>query len=400
MSAHSCRHVRADLSAYLDGDLDAGLADKTRAHLAGCAACRSELELLRLTVGALHRLPDLPPPAAILSGVRARLRPEPWHRRLFGAPWHFNFPLGAAATLLVAIGISLLLARYPEMPKSVAPGPILQAPSLPAKKTQAVAAPDAPPAPAARENVARRRSRVPSAPPAPAAEATPPAAAPKDAGREDASVRQQLAAAPSRAVIPAQQAAQEPAKERTVMFDDDSAVRAATGQSAPIRDSVAADEIDGAYRATTPATARQKESRALLEEKADSGGARGSVRVAEEREPNEQVIEVVCQLRPGGDTASDLEQFLRREGAFILEVSALEPPALREAAARHRERLGRLSGTSRGWTMTVRVQAPALARLLEALAQRTGLRILEQPAIPATAESSTGALELRLTVLQ
>lgn len=175
MSARSCRDVRADLSAYLDGDLDTGQTDAIRAHLDGCEACRSELELLRLAVGALRRLPELPPPAAILTGIRARLRPEPWYRRLLeGRQWQLGMPIGALATVLVVVGIALFQSRYPEMQKSVTQGPYPQSPAPPAREMQAKpasiapasqarqAAPIAAPAPANRSLVADRRSVPPT----------------------------------------------------------------------------------------------------------------------------------------------------------------------------------------------------------------------------------------------
>ena len=106
MSLRTCRDVRADLSAYLDGELNAGLTSETRVHLESCAECRFELELLRRTVSALRGLPDLPPPAAILAGVRAHMRPEPWYRRLLdGRRWPLGVPIGALATVLVVVGI-------------------------------------------------------------------------------------------------------------------------------------------------------------------------------------------------------------------------------------------------------------------------------------------------------
>ncbi|MHB8835650.1 MAG: anti-sigma factor family protein [Candidatus Methylomirabilia bacterium] len=135
MSPRTCRDVRADLSAYLDGDLDSLLTGEIRAHLENCAACRLELDQLRLTVGALRGLPDLPPPAAILAGVRSRLRPEPWYRRLrVLRQWPLGVPVGALATVLVVVGISLFQARYPDMSKTVPHGPFPQVPAPPARE--------------------------------------------------------------------------------------------------------------------------------------------------------------------------------------------------------------------------------------------------------------------------
>jgi hypothetical protein len=160
MSTPTCGAVREALSGYLEGDLDPRTAGEVRSHLEGCPACRSELELLRLTVGALRSLPDLPPPAGILAGVRARLRPEPWHRRLLsGRQWLLGVPVGAVATLLVVIGVALFQARYPGIERVVTP-------AVPGKKgapTGDEVPPPTPPVPPA----------VPSAPPAPKGAPTP-----------------------------------------------------------------------------------------------------------------------------------------------------------------------------------------------------------------------------------
>lgn len=187
MIARSCRDVRADLSAYLDvdldigraSDLDIGLSDAIRAHLETCAGCRSELEQLRLTADALRRLPELPPPAAILTGVRARLWPEPWYRRLLeGRRWPPGMPIGALATVLVIVGIAFFQARHPDMTKTVTHGPLPQEAPPPARETLAKSTPIAPPASDGRSQIAERRSppanrsltpeRQPAPPPAPA----------------------------------------------------------------------------------------------------------------------------------------------------------------------------------------------------------------------------------------
>ena len=57
------------LSSYLDGDLSAEERAEVEAHLEGCDACREEYELLKLTVEALHDLPDLAAPQGFAAGV-------------------------------------------------------------------------------------------------------------------------------------------------------------------------------------------------------------------------------------------------------------------------------------------------------------------------------------------
>ncbi|HEY6000458.1 MAG TPA: anti-sigma factor, partial [bacterium] len=122
MSPRACEEIRALLPAHLDGELDRDTAAGVGAHLEGCRACREELETLQLAVEALRRLPDLPAPASILNGVRARLRPVPWHRRLLaGRSWLAGVPVGALATLLVVVGVALFQARYPGLRDKAGP---------------------------------------------------------------------------------------------------------------------------------------------------------------------------------------------------------------------------------------------------------------------------------------
>lgn len=127
-----CKETRDLLSPYLEGELTPEERAGVESHLGECEDCRIDLDLLRRTVVALKGLPDLPPPAGILHGVRERMEPVPWHRRLFGrgrSPFRAGIPLGAAATVLVAFGIFLLTERYPDLSKppadlSVPPAPV------------------------------------------------------------------------------------------------------------------------------------------------------------------------------------------------------------------------------------------------------------------------------------
>ena len=48
----NCAEVRSKLSAYHDGELDAGLHERVAAHLAACGSCRAQL-------GGLTRLSEL-----------------------------------------------------------------------------------------------------------------------------------------------------------------------------------------------------------------------------------------------------------------------------------------------------------------------------------------------------
>jgi anti-sigma factor RsiW len=351
MNARPCRDVRAGLSAYLEGDLDAGLTGEIRLHLESCAACRSELDLLRLTIGALRSLPDLPPPAAILAGVRARLRPEPWYRRLLdGRQWPLGVPVGALATLLVAFGISLFQTRFPDMSQTLPQGPIPQAPAPHALEIPAPPTSIAPPPPAARNKPALRRV----APPPVAVEQV----------------------APTAAQSKGEQSHPSHPEPRVAATQD------ALREESPRRENFAV---------------ALKESAGVTARKADIGAGQGRAKLAGEKT---KWVEVVCLLPADGNTVDDIERLLRREGAVDILTGAIEPPAVREAFDPHRLRLGSLLEPSRGWMVTASVPPRAFARLLHALSSRPDLRILEQPDRRPAPEDTTEPLELRITILR
>jgi len=61
--------IRAKLSEYLDGPIDAGLRSRIDRHLAACADCTAYLETLRATVGVLENLPVPKAPSARIARV-------------------------------------------------------------------------------------------------------------------------------------------------------------------------------------------------------------------------------------------------------------------------------------------------------------------------------------------
>jgi len=424
MSLRTCRDVRADLSAYLDGDLDAGLISEIRAHLEICAGCRSELDLLHLTVGALRGLPDLPPPAAILAGVRARLRPEPWYRRLLGGrPWSLGVPIGAFATVLVVIGIALFQARYPDATKTVAPGPLPQSPAPHATDMQATPTPSASTAPATRAGVAVRQSVSPVRSDVRAKGTLDSATLPRGAARGEKVAAQESSAgagadkqdryrsaptaavgrvAPTDLIASAKKAEQLPTTQTEPRV---AALQDARREEPPSVGNLAfvpsQSVIPNPESAAAPKfMAKEKESRVLFDRTVERGAGLRSARFAEEKAAQTTWIEVVCLLPTDGYTVEDIERLLRREDAGDIAVSVLQPPQVREAFAPHRERVSRPPEPAQGWTVTARVPPRALARLLDALGSRTGLRILEQPAAPAALENPAVPRDLRITILR
>lgn len=65
--------VQERLSSYLDGDLSPEERAEVQAHLDGCDECREELELLKVTLDALHDLPVLAAPDGFADAVLERI---------------------------------------------------------------------------------------------------------------------------------------------------------------------------------------------------------------------------------------------------------------------------------------------------------------------------------------
>ena len=101
------RRLRDQLSAHIDGELDASAAERLERHLAACGRCRQEMEQLRGTVAALQALPAVEPPRSFtLSPERAALRPP----LPMASPLAFGARIaaaGVAAALAVVLVVDL-----------------------------------------------------------------------------------------------------------------------------------------------------------------------------------------------------------------------------------------------------------------------------------------------------
>lgn len=76
--AFDCRDVQGLASNYLDGELPEEMGDRIQRHLLRCAACREEIDTLRMTVEVLrsaHPQVALSEPASrsMLDTLRAEL---------------------------------------------------------------------------------------------------------------------------------------------------------------------------------------------------------------------------------------------------------------------------------------------------------------------------------------
>ncbi len=110
-------HVRDDLTALVDGALPPGRRAEVEAHLAACADCRAEHDLIS---SALRMLATVPAPAAPAAGFEQRFyarlarekahRPSPWER-LSLSPWRWTVPIAALSAAAVAVTVGVAETR-------------------------------------------------------------------------------------------------------------------------------------------------------------------------------------------------------------------------------------------------------------------------------------------------
>ncbi|HTJ43024.1 MAG TPA: zf-HC2 domain-containing protein [Kofleriaceae bacterium] len=106
----ACEHVRAELTAYLDGELDETSASSLRGHLRLCVECRALADQHARIVDVLAALPPPEPPPSMWDGVKARLGAaeiEDARRSRLGLWWqrvrpHLVPAMGLAAAAAVA----------------------------------------------------------------------------------------------------------------------------------------------------------------------------------------------------------------------------------------------------------------------------------------------------------
>lgn len=138
-------HVHEVLSDYLNGDLSDAQREAVQAHLQSCAACRRDLDSLRLTVSLVRQLPLAPVPRSFAISVPERRRHAwlPWLRLSTGA-------LAAVFVALLAVRLILpaaLVEPGPPAPAGAAAGYAASRPAAPTVVAPAaVARPAAAPA--------------------------------------------------------------------------------------------------------------------------------------------------------------------------------------------------------------------------------------------------------------
>ena len=101
-----CSEVQENLSAWLDGEVPEGLHQLLADHVAGCPACRAELDVLERLDAALAGL-EVPVPQGLAAKVNQRL-PRP-----AASPWVQSLALAVCLALGIFLGSSIIGSLYP-----------------------------------------------------------------------------------------------------------------------------------------------------------------------------------------------------------------------------------------------------------------------------------------------
>jgi anti-sigma factor RsiW len=101
-----CKEVQENLSAWLDGEVPEGLQQRLADHLAGCPACRAELEVLERLDAALAGL-EVHVPHGLAAKISQRLS------RPAASPWIQSLALAVCLALGIFLGSSLTGTLYP-----------------------------------------------------------------------------------------------------------------------------------------------------------------------------------------------------------------------------------------------------------------------------------------------
>lgn len=100
-----CETIREQLGAYIDGELSVADRDAAEAHLAGCDACRAELESLRSLATGLATPPETAVPEDLWPAIEQRLDVETATRAGHGTAGRRRSPYRIAAMITLAVGL-------------------------------------------------------------------------------------------------------------------------------------------------------------------------------------------------------------------------------------------------------------------------------------------------------
>ncbi len=101
-----CSSAKELLSSYLDKQLDKQSSMQLEEHLAGCEACRREINVLTMLVSELKGLEPVKAPQDFLDQLHARLEPRPLLDTIFKKlffPLRIKIPLELATAAAIAV---------------------------------------------------------------------------------------------------------------------------------------------------------------------------------------------------------------------------------------------------------------------------------------------------------
>ncbi|MBW2409183.1 MAG: DUF2275 domain-containing protein [Deltaproteobacteria bacterium] len=112
-----CSHAKELLSSYLDGRLDKESSIQLEEHLAGCDACRRQMDALAMLVNELRGLEPVKAPPDFLDQLHTRLDPRPRRRNLVKKLFHplrIKIPLELASAAALALLIVAVIGIQKE----------------------------------------------------------------------------------------------------------------------------------------------------------------------------------------------------------------------------------------------------------------------------------------------
>lgn len=171
-----CRDIEEQLTAYLDGVLEAGEKESVEEHLSTCSHCLTAFKDLQRTREILARLDEVDPPSGLAEQIMSRIHEREERRKgLFAKlffPLHIKIPVQALATILVVVlSVYIYKTTLPEMGNfERVPEPQVTGTGSPAaKKDISPKIPAAAPAPQRSSRKAQAEKKEPAPPPQTAA---------------------------------------------------------------------------------------------------------------------------------------------------------------------------------------------------------------------------------------
>jgi len=125
--------TQAQLSAYVDGELDAPGRAELESHLAGCSSCQARLDGLRQTVAAIRALP-METPRRTFTVPAQRRQARSW------APLGWGIPAMAAVALTIFWASQLHFGGSPSTASNTSAGAAAQVAVAPLSQPQPGAA--------------------------------------------------------------------------------------------------------------------------------------------------------------------------------------------------------------------------------------------------------------------